>query len=130
MEKSFWRHGIKSVKIKNKKVDRRLTQDVAPENVKIRVTTYVSEDIINWLKAEGEKRGVGYQTFLDSLLRDTMKDRTKTTAAIEAMMSNKFLAKCLGEAPYKLTAYIAAIATPSFHRQPTFCKKITPIWPK
>lgn len=68
---------MKSVKIKNKKVDLLSAQDVAPENVKIRVTTYISEDIINWLKSEGEKRGVGYQTFLDSSLRDAMEDRTK-----------------------------------------------------
>lgn len=40
-----------------------------PINVKVRITTFVDEDILIQLKAYAKKRGSKYQTILNSLLR-------------------------------------------------------------
>ena len=46
--------------------------DLEPENTKTRITTFVSGDIIEWLKREAKAKNVGYQTFLDMKLREMM----------------------------------------------------------
>lgn len=40
-----------------------------PKNVKVRITTFVDEDILIQLKQYAKKRGSKYQTILNSLLR-------------------------------------------------------------
>jgi hypothetical protein len=40
-----------------------------PKNVKVRITTFVDEDILIQLKEYAKKRGSKYQTILNSLLR-------------------------------------------------------------
>ena len=36
---------------------------------KIRITTYLDSDIVEWLKSRGESENKGYQTVLNELLR-------------------------------------------------------------
>lgn len=40
-----------------------------PRNVKVRITTFVDEDVLAHLKEYAKKRGSKYQTVLNSLLR-------------------------------------------------------------
>ena len=40
-----------------------------PRNVKVRITTFIDEDILIQLKDYAKKRGSKYQTILNSLLR-------------------------------------------------------------
>jgi predicted DNA binding CopG/RHH family protein len=40
-----------------------------PKNVKVRITTFIDEDILVMLKSYAKKRGNKYQTVLNSLLR-------------------------------------------------------------
>ena len=47
--------------------------DLEPENTKTRITTFVSGDVIEWLKHEAKAKNVGYQTLLDMKLREMME---------------------------------------------------------
>lgn len=40
-----------------------------PRNVKIRITTFIDEDVLIMLKSYAKKRGSKYETLLNSLLR-------------------------------------------------------------
>lgn len=46
--------------------------DLDPKNVKVRITTMISEDILQWLRTEADALGIGYQTFLSMKLREAM----------------------------------------------------------
>ncbi len=50
-----------------------------PENVKVRITTYISEDIYRWLKKEADRTGAPYQILLNQKLR-TSFDRENPDA--------------------------------------------------
>jgi uncharacterized protein (DUF4415 family) len=41
---------------------------------KTRITTYVDNDIVEWLKAKGEAEGKGYQTVLNETLRQHIRE--------------------------------------------------------
>ena len=41
---------------------------------KIRITTYVDDDIVEWLKAKGKAEGKGYQTILNETLRQHIRE--------------------------------------------------------
>ena len=41
-----------------------------PQNVRVRITTYISEDIYRWLKREGDRTGTPYQILLNQKLRE------------------------------------------------------------
>lgn len=45
-----------------------------PKNVKIRITTFVDEDVLTSLKKIAKSRGSGYQTVLNELLRRGLED--------------------------------------------------------
>jgi len=47
-------------------------EDFAPENTKIRITTMISGDVLDWLRTEAKAKGIGYQTLLDMKLRELM----------------------------------------------------------
>ncbi len=42
---------------------------VIPNNGKTRITTYLDNDVVEWLKARGETENKGYQTILNDTLR-------------------------------------------------------------
>jgi uncharacterized protein (DUF4415 family) len=44
-----------------------------PRNVKERVNTFIDEDVVDWLRNEAAKIGVGYQTLLNIKLREAMQ---------------------------------------------------------
>jgi len=41
---------------------------------KTRITTYVDSDIVEWLKTRGEAEGKGYQTVLNDVLRQHIRE--------------------------------------------------------
>jgi len=49
-------------------------EDIHPANVKVRITTYISEDVYRWLKREADRTGTPYQILLNQRLRQRMED--------------------------------------------------------
>jgi hypothetical protein len=47
-----------------------------PRNQKLRVTTFIDVDVVRWLKKEAEGMGIGYQTLMNSRLRQLMEAHT------------------------------------------------------
>jgi uncharacterized protein (DUF4415 family) len=43
------------------------------KNHKVRVTTFIDGDVLSWLKQEAMKVGKGYQTLLNTKLRESME---------------------------------------------------------
>lgn len=41
-----------------------------PKNIKERVNCFVDHDVVNWLRKESAKLGIGYQTLLNMKLRE------------------------------------------------------------
>jgi hypothetical protein len=46
---------------------------IAPKGTKVQKTFRLDPDVLEWLVVEGEKEGIGYQTFLNNFLRNAMK---------------------------------------------------------
>lgn len=79
-----------------------------PKNVKIRVTTMISEDILEWLKKQAEERSTAYQTLLNDYLREAMEHRAKAAAMMEEFQKNKALLGHVEESFDGLAALISA----------------------
>ena len=62
-------------KIENENPARELltADDILPKNTKIRITTMLSGDVLEWLRSEANDAGIGYQTLLDTKLRELME---------------------------------------------------------
>lgn len=50
-------------------------EDLLPANVKVRITTYISEDIYRWLKKEADRTGTPYQILLNQKLRQVYEEK-------------------------------------------------------
>jgi tRNA G18 (ribose-2'-O)-methylase SpoU len=57
-------------------------EDLLPANIKVRITTYISEDVYRWLKAEANRTGTPYQILLNQKLRQVFDEENPN--AIEA----------------------------------------------
>lgn len=53
---------------KSKKVGNRFKNS----EVKLTVTTRLDSDVVNWLRVEADKKGLPYQTFMNSILKQAM----------------------------------------------------------
>lgn len=51
-----------------------------PKQVKVRITTFVDEDVLMMLKDYAKQRGSRYQTVLNALLRSFFEKREQTTS--------------------------------------------------
>jgi len=60
----------KEYDLKKLKVKRRGA--VLPRSAKVLKTIRLDTDVLAWLAAEADKRGIGYQTLLNMLLRERM----------------------------------------------------------
>lgn len=49
-------------------------EDLHPTHVKVRITTYLSEDLYRWLKREAEETGTPYQILLNQKLRQSYEE--------------------------------------------------------
>jgi uncharacterized protein (DUF4415 family) len=45
---------------------------VKPDEVKVRITTFLDLDVVEKLKANAKDLGMGYQTFLNTFLRESI----------------------------------------------------------
>lgn len=61
-----------------------LKEALKPANVKVRITTYISEDIYRWLKKEADRSGTPYQILLNQKLRQVFDE--ENPEAIEARL--------------------------------------------
>ena len=55
------------------KMKRRRRGAVARPDAKIQKTVRLDLDVLSWLMREGERRGIPYQTLLNSLLKEQMR---------------------------------------------------------
>ncbi len=75
-----WRYGTKSSKaakvkkIQYGKKDLLLESDLDPKNHKVRITSFIDSDVLAELKARAQEQGTKYQTLLNQLLRQALKD--------------------------------------------------------
>lgn len=58
-------------KVRYGKVDVDLS-NIKPEEIKIRITTFLDSDVLEALKAHSKELGTGYQTYLNSFLREAL----------------------------------------------------------
>jgi uncharacterized protein (DUF4415 family) len=56
-----------------------------PKNHKVRVTTFIDGDVVQWLKSEAAHMGIGYQTLLNMKLKEGMNGPSVKEAMKEAM---------------------------------------------
>ena len=57
-----------------------------PSNVKVRITTYISEDIYRWLKKEADRTGTPYQILLNQKLRQVYEGEEEGEKAIKTRL--------------------------------------------
>ena len=53
-------------------VPQRVTEGEKVDEVKVQISLRVDLEALNWAKAESSKKGLGYQTFINSLLHEAM----------------------------------------------------------
>ncbi|MGZ3723542.1 MAG: BrnA antitoxin family protein, partial [Bdellovibrionales bacterium] len=61
----------RSNKVKYGDVDAGLA-NVRPDEIKVRITTFLDLDVLETLKAQAKEIGMGYQTYLNTFLRETV----------------------------------------------------------
>jgi uncharacterized protein (DUF4415 family) len=64
----------KAAKIKYGKKDLLNESDLDPKNHKVRITSFIDGDILVELKVRAEQQGTKYQTLLNQLLRQALKE--------------------------------------------------------
>ena len=64
----------KAARIKYGKMDLLNEGDLDPKNHKVRITSFIDGDILVELKARAEQQGTKYQTLLNQLLRQALRD--------------------------------------------------------
>jgi uncharacterized protein (DUF4415 family) len=66
---------------------------ILPAGKKMQKTIRLDEDVLDWLMKEGAKRGIPYQTLLNSILKNAMNQRSldveKRLSRIEEMLRIK-----------------------------------------
>lgn len=63
---------MKSKKINRMKKNILSEEDFKPENVKVRINMFVSEDLLETYRDAAKKLGIGYQTLMQIKLREAM----------------------------------------------------------
>lgn len=64
----------KGAKVKYGKKDLLNESDLDPKSHKVRITSFIDGDILVELKERAEQQGTKYQTLLNQLLRQSLKD--------------------------------------------------------
>lgn len=64
----------KTGKVKHGKRDLLNENYLDPKNHKVRITSFIDGDILSELKLRAEQQGTKYQTLLNQLLRQALKD--------------------------------------------------------
>ena len=75
----------KTAKIKYGKKDLLIEDDLDPKNHKVRITSFIDGDILVELKARAEQQGTRYQTLLNQLLRQALKDSASVAERLKKL---------------------------------------------
>ena len=92
-------------------ISQQVTEGEKIDEVKVQISLRVDLDALNWAKTESAKKGLGYQTFINSLLHEamnrnaTLEERVFRLEAIEAEMIRNALRR---ESPGPLRARMNA----------------------
>lgn len=65
----------------------------AVKEIKVVKTFRLDPDIVAWLESEGEKQGMGYQTFLNWYLRQCMSENSSIEQRLEKLEQALFKKK-------------------------------------
>jgi len=63
------------------------------KGLKVIKTFRLDPEILNWLELEGDKQGMGYQTFLNWFLRKSMDDHASVEERLEKLEQTVFKKK-------------------------------------
>ena len=55
------------------------------KEIKILKTVRLDPEVVQWLETEAEKQGMGYQTFLNWFLRQSMSDKSTVEQRLEKL---------------------------------------------
>ena len=75
----------KAAKIKYGKKDLLNESDLDPKNHKVRITSFIDGDVLVELKARAEQQGTKYQTLLNQLLRQALKDSKSMSERLQRL---------------------------------------------
>lgn len=75
----------KTAKIKYGKKDLLNENDLDPKNHKVRITSFIDGDILVELKARADQQGTKYQTLLNQLLRQALKDSKSVAERLQKL---------------------------------------------
>jgi uncharacterized protein (DUF4415 family) len=56
-----------------------------PKDLKVIKTIRLDPEVLYWLEVQGEKEGMGYQTFLNWFLRNAMQGRSSLEERVEKL---------------------------------------------
>ncbi len=70
-------------KIDFSETDKLSDDEFAPENIKVRITTYIDKDILDKLREEAAESGKKYQSLLNEKLRETVFEEKSIKASIK-----------------------------------------------
>lgn len=81
-EKNLLKHGVIILRsfMKSKKNEKDILseEDIESKNIKWRLTTMIDLDVLDEIKAQAKKKGLAYQTLINSTLRDVFINKTET----------------------------------------------------
>jgi uncharacterized protein (DUF4415 family) len=75
----------KTDKIKYGKKDLLNDSDLDPKNHKVRITSFIDGDILAELKTRAVQQGTKYQTLLNQLLRQALKDSASMAERVKKL---------------------------------------------
>lgn len=64
-----------------------------PNVTKISVTTRLDADVLSWLRKEAEKKGIPYQTLMNSLLKGLMRGQDNSEEYIRKIVRDELRKK-------------------------------------
>ena len=57
--------------------------------IKVTVTSRLDPDVVDWLKEESQKKGLPYQTYMNSLLREAMNGSALSVDVIRKILQEE-----------------------------------------
>jgi len=80
---NFRKHGIPETMMRSTYDFSNAKSLKRPKEIKVLKTFRLDPDVLNWLEVEGEKQGMGYQSFLNWFLRKSMVENLSLEERVE-----------------------------------------------
>lgn len=64
-----------------------------PQTTKIAVTTRLDPDVLSWLREQAEKKGIPYQTLMNSILKEAMQTPQESEEYIREIVRDELRRK-------------------------------------